>query len=211
MNKIAFVGFGELGEQLWEFIQHRYMPAMRITFDDVLHAKGMVNAHPFQQYTDEAFEDYHFFIGLGYRRLALKQEVLEKLHALGRSLPSFVHQTCHVAHSSHIGEASYLYPMCNIDRMVNIGSGVLLNNSVVVSHGCQLENYCFLAPSVTLCGYVQVGQQTFIGAGTTVSNGVKIGAKVSIGIGSVITRDLPDEVSAIGNPVKMLKKRLDLK
>ncbi|QQS28161.1 MAG: acetyltransferase [Sphingobacteriales bacterium] len=210
MNKIAFVGFGELGEQLWEFIQHRYMPALRITFDDALHAKGYINAHAFSDYMLDTYQDYHFFIGLGYRRLGLKQEVLNTLKSLGRSLPSFVHQSCYISHSSEIGEASYLYPCCNIDRKVKIGNGVLLNNSVTVSHDTVLEDNCFLAPGVTLCGKVHIGNQTFIGAGTVVSNGVKIGEKANIGLGSVVQKDLPDGVSAIGNPVKILKKPLRL-
>ncbi|HRI27695.1 MAG TPA: acetyltransferase [Chitinophagales bacterium] len=211
MNKIAFVGFGELGEQLWEFIQHSYLPAVRIVFDDTLHGQGLVNAYPFEEYEQDRFKDYHFFIGLGYRRLALKAQVLQRLKELGRSLPRYVHPTCHVAHTAQIGAATYLYPMCNIDRKVQLGEGVLLNNSVVVSHSSLISDNCFLAPSVTVCGYVQVGNGVFIGAGSTVSNGVSIGAGSVIGLGSVVTKNLPNGTQAVGNPLRVVHKPIQLK
>ncbi|OWY24182.1 hypothetical protein C7N43_05530 [Sphingobacteriales bacterium UPWRP_1] len=211
MNKIAFVGFGELGEQLWEFIQHRYQPAVKIVFDDALHERGVPNARPFNQYADEQFKEYHYFIGLGYRRMALKMQILTNLKQLGRSLPAFIHPSCHIAPTAQIGYATYLYPMCNIDRMVNIGNGVLLNNSVVVSHNTGVEDGCFISPSVTVCGYVHIGKQTFIGAGTVIANGITIGNSVQIGIGTVVTDNLAHDVSVIGNPMRILNQPLQLK
>lgn len=211
MNKIAFVGFGELGEQLWEFIQHSYQPAVRILFDDALYAQGIANALPFTQYADEEFIDYHFFIALGYRRMALKQQVITHLLQLGRSLPAFVHPSCYVAHTAEIGQATYLYPMCNIDRKVVVGNGVLLNNSVVLSHNVQVADYCFISPSATVCGYTSIGQQTFIGAGAVVSNGLTIGSGVQIGIGSVVAQHVPDNASVIGNPLRTINRMLNLR
>ncbi|OWY19164.1 hypothetical protein C7N43_01880 [Sphingobacteriales bacterium UPWRP_1] len=211
MNKIAFVGFGELGEQLWEFIQHSYQPAVKIVFDDVLYERGIPNARPFNQYTDEQFKEYHFFIGLGYRRMALKLQILTNLQQLGRSLPAFIHPSCHIAPTAQIGYATYLYPMCNIDRMVSIGNGVLLNNSVVVSHNTNVGNCCFLSPGVIVCGYVNIGAQTFIGAGTVITNGVTIGEQAQTGIGTVVTGQVPPHTSVIGNPMRILGRELQLK
>ena len=61
---------------------------------------------------------------------------------------------------------------------------------------------------MVVCGHVSIGDYTFIGAGTTISNHVTIGKNVIIGIGTVVTKDVPDNVSVIGNPMRIIKNNL---
>ena len=46
---------------------------------------------------------------------------------------------------------------------------------------------------------------SFVGMGSVISNYIKIGNHVKIGIGSVVTRNISDNTSCIGNPVKIVK------
>ena len=46
---------------------------------------------------------------------------------------------------------------------------------------------------------------SWIGAGTTIIPGVKIGKWSVIGAGSVVTKDIPDHVLAVGNRCKIIK------
>lgn len=51
----------------------------------------------------------------------------------------------------------------------------------------------------------RIGDQVFIGAGTIVLPGVLIGNNVVIGAGSVVTKDIPDNSVAMGNPARVIK------
>lgn len=53
---------------------------------------------------------------------------------------------------------------------------------------------------MNLCGNVTVGEGTMVGVGTVVIPGIKIGKWCTIGAGSVVIRDIPDGVTAYGNP-----------
>ena len=53
---------------------------------------------------------------------------------------------------------------------------------------------------------VTIGDDTWIGGNVTILPGVHIGADVVIGAGSVVTRDIPDGVIAVGNPCRVLRK-----
>ncbi len=53
---------------------------------------------------------------------------------------------------------------------------------------------------------VDIGDDVWIGAGAIILPGVKIGARSVIGAGSVVTKDIPKDVVAVGNPCKVLKK-----
>lgn len=56
------------------------------------------------------------------------------------------------------------------------------------------------------CAPVSIGDDCFIGAGVIILKGVTIGARSVIGAGSVVTRNIPEDVIAGGNPCKVIRK-----
>lgn len=53
---------------------------------------------------------------------------------------------------------------------------------------------------------VQIGEDVWVGGGAIILPGVKIGSRSVIGAGSVVTRDIPDDVFAAGNPCKVIRR-----
>ena len=53
---------------------------------------------------------------------------------------------------------------------------------------------------------IKVGNDVWVGADVSVMPGVKIGNNVVIGAGSIVTKDITDNVIAVGNPCRVIKK-----
>ena len=53
---------------------------------------------------------------------------------------------------------------------------------------------------------VYIGKNAWIGAGVLIMPGVHIGQNTVIGAGSVVTKDIPDNVVAVGNPCRVLRE-----
>lgn len=53
---------------------------------------------------------------------------------------------------------------------------------------------------------VQIGDNAWIGGNSVIFPGVTIGDNVTIGAGSVVTKDIPNNVLALGNPCKVVKE-----
>lgn len=53
---------------------------------------------------------------------------------------------------------------------------------------------------------VHIGKNCWIGAGAIIVPGITIGDNVVIGAGSIVTKDLPSNVVAVGNPCKVLRE-----
>ena len=51
----------------------------------------------------------------------------------------------------------------------------------------------------------KIGNNVFVGAGSIILPGVTIGNNVIIGAGSVVSRDIPDDSVAVGNPARVVK------
>lgn len=61
------------------------------------------------------------------------------------------------------------------------------------------------SPYVTQASPVTIGDNCWIGAGALVMPGVTIGANTTIGAGSVVTKDVPPNVLAFGNPCRVVR------
>jgi acetyltransferase-like isoleucine patch superfamily enzyme len=55
-----------------------------------------------------------------------------------------------------------------------------------------------------------IGKNTFIGVGSMILPGVKIGDEVIIGAASVVTKDIPSNSIAVGNPAKVIKSNIKM-
>ncbi|MCQ2399533.1 MAG: hypothetical protein MJ072_03390, partial [Clostridia bacterium] len=53
---------------------------------------------------------------------------------------------------------------------------------------------------------VHIGKNVWIGAGALIMPGVNIGDNAVIGAGSVVTKDVPSNVIAVGNPCKVMRE-----
>ena len=93
----------------------------------------------------------------------------------------------------------------NIDSVV--GNHVILNTSCSVDHDCRIGDYAHIAPGCHLGGGIIVGEGTFLGVGTSVVPGVCIGRWSVVGAGAVVTKDLPDNCTAVGVPARVIKTR----
>jgi acetyltransferase-like isoleucine patch superfamily enzyme len=55
-----------------------------------------------------------------------------------------------------------------------------------------------------------IGKNCFIGVGATILPGVKIGDEVIIGASSVVTKDIPSNSVAVGNPAKVIRSNIKM-
>ncbi len=210
MKKIGIIGFGALGELILGLLSTVPSPEQIVFFDDVLHGQGAENSFPFERFVEARFADCEFYVGLGYRHLPRKEEILRQLRTAGRRTPALVHPSSQVHPTCRLGDGCLVYPLCNLGQEVELDAGVLLNNSVVVSHNSRIGDAAYLSPGVVLSGHVTIGAAAFLGSGVLVANQRRIGPRARVGIGAVVTRDVPDGASAIGNPLRLLKRPLEL-
>ena len=56
---------------------------------------------------------------------------------------------------------------------------------------------------------IEIGSDVWVGGGAIILPGVKIGSRAVIGAGSVVTRDIPDDVFAAGNPCRVIRQIVD--
>lgn len=132
-----------------------------------------------------------------------RRKVVEKLQE--STFETAIHTSAVVSPHSVIGEGTVVMQGAIIQGGSAVGKHCIINTGASVDHDCVLGDYVHVSPHATLCGNVSVGEGTWIGAGTTVIQGVTIGKWCVVGAGSVVTKDIPDNVLAVGNRCKVIK------
>lgn len=129
---------------------------------------------------------------------------VDRLQAAGYTLPLLIHPSASISPSAHIGSASVVLANAAVQAHAVIGMGSILNTGCSVDHDVQLANGVHLCPGARLAGEVQVGARSWIGIGASVIQNVLIGSDVTVGAGAAVVRDLPDGVTAVGVPARVL-------
>jgi len=130
---------------------------------------------------------------------------------------------------AEIGENCYIEPPFHSNwggKNVHFGNSVYANFNLTLVDDCDIfvgDNVMF-APNVTVATAthpinpvlrskqaqynlpVHIGNNVWIGAGAIILPGVTIGDNTVIGAGSVVTKDIPANVVAVGNPCKVLRE-----
>ena len=89
---------------------------------------------------------------------------------------------------------------------VRIGSGVLFGPAVQVYAATHTLSAAERKAGLELGRTVEIGNDVWIGGGAIICPGVHIGARSVIGAGSVVTRDIPGGVLAVGNPCRVVRE-----
>jgi sugar O-acyltransferase (sialic acid O-acetyltransferase NeuD family) len=135
---------------------------------------------------------------------AVRVQWLPRLASAGYHIPVLVHPTAWVSPSAKFGIGSVVLAQASIQAQVIVGRGSILNTGCTVDHDTQLGDGTHICPGARLAGEVQVGDRSWIGIGASVIQQICIGADVTVGAGAAVVRDLPDGVTAVGVPARVL-------
>jgi maltose O-acetyltransferase len=88
---------------------------------------------------------------------------------------------------------------------VTLGDNVFIGPNVVISTATHPIDAQMRISGVEMAKPIGIGHNVWIGASVTILPGVDIGDNVTIGAGSVVTRNIPANSVAVGNPCRVLR------
>ncbi|NQY68224.1 MAG: acetyltransferase [Flavobacteriales bacterium] len=149
-------------------------------------------------------QDHDFFISMSNNKI--RRHIYRKLDNAHGSLCNAIHESSVVSSSAELATGVMVSSNAVINALSSIGVGSICNTSSIVEHNCVVGDFSHVGPNATLCGSVRIGNGTFIGANSVIKEGVSIGNNVTIGAGTVVLKNIPDNVTVVGNPSHIIQK-----
>lgn len=87
-----------------------------------------------------------------------------------------------------------------------IKDGCKMNGLCFIAHNCVLEENVWITGDTMLCGSCHVGKNTTIFSNVIIRDQRTIGEGVTIGMGSVVTKNIPNKETWLGNPAHKMEK-----
>lgn len=157
-------------------------------------------------------------------------EVKEVIHRYNQLSPSATAQRLDILKGllGHIADDEIIINQpfyCDYGKQISVGKRFFANFHLTILDEAKVTigDDCFIGPNVsiyTACHStdpiernsrrewaepVTIGDNVWIGGSVTILPGVTIGNNVTIGAGSVVTRDIPSDTIAVGNPCRVIK------
>ena len=139
---------------------------------------------------------------------ALRHEILQKL--IGNQGKDFYIQPpfyCDYGSDITVGDGVFFNFNCTVlDIMpISIGSYTLIGPNVQIYGATHPMEWETRSSGLEYGKPINIGEHVWIGGGAIICPGVTIGEKAVIGAGSVVTRDVPANVFAAGNPCRVIR------
>ncbi|MDU4890029.1 MAG: sugar O-acetyltransferase [Clostridium sp.] len=163
--------------------------------------------------------------------MEIQMKCLDKLYDFNATRPSELEKRSDMLKEmfAEIGEGCYVEPPLRTNwggRHVHFGNNVYANFNLTLVDDTHIYvgDYTLFGPNVVVATAahpiipelrmpvtqfnlpVHIGKNCWIGAGAIIVPGVTIGDNTVIGAGSVVTKDIPANVVAVGNPCKVLRE-----
>lgn len=141
----------------------------------------------------------------------LRTSILQQLAGkLGNNVVIKPPFQCDYGYNLILGDNVFMNYGCSIldCNVVEIGNNVLMAPNVQIYAAYHPTDHTLRLKDLEYADRVKIGDNTWIGGGSIILNGVTIGKNTVIGAGSVVTKDIPENVVAVGNPCRVIK-RLD--
>ncbi len=165
---------------------------------------------------DEIMNEQLRYVDKLYDFNATRPTELHKREALLKEMFAEIGENCYIeppfhanwgGHHVHFGNnvyANFNLTMVD-DTHIYVGDCTMFGPNVTVATAGHPIDPELRAKAYQYNIPVHIGKNCWLGAGVIVLPGVTIGDNTVIGAGSVVTKDIPSNVVAVGNPCKVLR------
>lgn len=144
----------------------------------------------------------------------------EKRQALLKEMFAEIGENCYIepplhanwgGYHTHFGDNVYVNFNLTLvdDTHIYVGDNVMMGPNVVISSGTHPLEPPLREKGLQYNLPIHIERNVWLGAGVIIMPGVTIGENSVIGAGSVVTKDIPANVVAVGSPCRVLREIMD--
>lgn len=147
-----------------------------------------------------------YFLTIGTLKNAnmkAREDMYKRLDTKYRAI-NIIHPNAIVSKHAVIGNGNIFEAYTKVANGAVVGSHCIINSFSAVNHDQTIGNNVLIAGNVSMAG-LRIGENTIIADGASIGFKKSVGKNCVIGDGAVVTKDIPDNAIAYGNPAKVIR------
>jgi sugar O-acyltransferase (sialic acid O-acetyltransferase NeuD family) len=214
VNSVVVVGAGGFGREVMEIFKDRNRVSKTwdilgfIDENKELHGK-MVNGYPVLGGLDwlrrHNSSDLGCVCAIG--TCETRKRVVKGLHRIGVNFYNAIHPSVIMSEFVELGTDVIICAGSILTVNIKIGDHVHIDTNCTIAHDAVIGSYCRLGPGVRINGKNLLGEGVYVGTGATLVQQISVGSWSTIGAGAAVTVDIPEKVTAVGVPAKVIKSK----
>lgn len=146
-------------------------------------------------------------VTVGIGEPVVRKMKFEQLKKDDINTPTLIHPDTHIPDTTTVGKGVTIQYGCSISCNIIIEDYVYIHPLCCIGHDDVLLEGCMI--SGRFAGNVRIGRYTYVGMSAAIKENVSIGDNSIIGMGSVVYKDIPDGMIALGNPARTVARNTD--
>jgi sugar O-acyltransferase (sialic acid O-acetyltransferase NeuD family) len=217
--KFGLFGAGGFGREVMPYARTSVSRKLGIAPNDI-DVFFVETWEPTQQYVNGypmiSMETFIKMEGALYFNIAIgdahaRETIADKICSSAEVVQIHADQTIFLDNNT-IGAGSIFCPNTMVTSNTVIGRFFHANIYSYIAHDCVIGNFVTFAPGVRCNGRVHVDDYAYIGTNAIIKEGkpgkpLRIGSGAVVGMGAVVTKDVPDGTTVVGNPARELTRK----
>jgi len=118
---------------------------------------------------------------------------------------TFIHPTALLMKDVEIGEGSFIGAYSILTTNIKTGKHTILNRGNHIGHDCKIGDYFSAMPGSIVSGNVKIYDCVYLGNNSSIKEKLSIHSLVTIGSNAAVVRNIEDNGTYVGVPVKKIK------
>ena len=207
---LGIYGAGGLGREVYEvalqinLIENKWSEIIFVDDSENIDNPRPIPIFTFKDLLQEySLNEYEVCIAIG--EPSIREKLFGKVKEEGVKIASVIHPEVTIPDSTIIGEGVIICKFVSVTCDIKIGNNVYIHPMACIGHDAIIGDNSVISSYVDVAGNCNVGSKTFLAINVILKQGISIGSNTIVGMASVVHRNLPDSVIAMGNPARPMK------